>query len=127
MPIKVMKRRLHELGANPARLAACLEKGRPLEAEGTAAGVALAGEGLAVELPLLLQGRQAAVDDHGGPGKNALDGFHQDGLVWHFEDNHRFVKVSNYPALEVERDEKSWGWRLVNAHVTFKQERAVPP
>lgn len=26
MPIKVMKRRLHELGANPARLAACLEK-----------------------------------------------------------------------------------------------------
>lgn len=49
-------------------------EGRPLEAEGTAAGVALAGEGLALELPLRRQGRQAAVDDHGRPGKNALGG-----------------------------------------------------
>ncbi|CAM9968476.1 unnamed protein product [Ectocarpus sp. 8 AP-2014] len=169
-----MKRRLHELGANPARLAACLEKDECVSL--MMGSMLLSRDGLLRQkgqLPAWLSrvrgwrwsfhfadkdakrqwmtmedlARTPWMMNFPGHVSSAVPpppllavrcefhrdftytdaGFHQDGLVWHFEDNHRFVKVSNYPALEVERDEKSWGWRLVNAHVTFKQERALPP
>eukprot|EP00903_Cladosiphon_okamuranus_P020117 g18473.t2 len=174
MPIKVMKRRLEELGANPSRLATCLEKDECVSL--MLGSMLLSREGLLREKGQMppwishLRGWRwsyyfankdarrswLTMDDIARtrwtmsfPANMPLapltpppplptvacefhrdfsytdEGFHPDGLDWHFEDGRRCVKVSHYPALEAERD-ASWGWRLVNPYVIFEQQRVEP-
>eukprot|EP00752_Nemacystus_decipiens_P001653 g1606.t1 len=174
MPIKVMKRRLEELGANPARLATCLEKDECVSL--MLGSMLLSREGLLREkgqMPPWVSRLRGWRWSYHFANKDARrcwltmddiartrwmmsfpanmpqipsapppplptvacefhrdfsytdEGFHTEGLAWHFEDSRKCVKVSHYPALEAERD-ASWGWRLVNPHVVFEQQRERP-